>query len=189
MSKALKYAALAGVTEDRKKRAGGREPGGEGVMGVFTYFPLLAIPVLVYNLMAWGGALFGGTGTVISRLTQPLLTIPMVSMSQATNAAGEIVMQRTLWQLTPGDLLLALALVLLFIEILKSTSTGRSSIANHALSLVIFVFCLIEFLLFAPFATSTFLLITLMALLDVLAGFVVTIVTARRDIAVGEGFE
>jgi hypothetical protein len=93
------------------------------------------------------------------------------------------------WDLTPSDLLLAVSLVLLFIELLKSTGTGRSAITNHALSLVIFVICMIEFLLFAPFATSVFFLITVMALLDVLAGFIVTIVTARRDIAVGEGFE
>jgi hypothetical protein len=131
---------------------------------------------------------FGGAGGVVQRLTQPLLTIPMASSVTLTNAAGETVTQRMSWSLTPGDLLLSLALVLLFIELLKSTSTGRSAIANHALSLVIFIVCMIEFLLFAPFATSVFFLITVMTLLDVLAGFIVTIVTARRDIAVGEGF-
>ncbi|NIR59010.1 MAG: hypothetical protein GWO02_05565 [Gammaproteobacteria bacterium] len=158
-------------------------------MGVFTYFPLLAVPVVVYNLMAWGGSVFGGAGTVIQRLSEPLFHIPMASATTTTNAAGEVMTQRTEWALTPGDLLLSLALLLLFIELLKSTSTGRSAIANHALSLIIFIICMIEFLLFAPFATSVFFLITVMALLDVLAGFIVTIVTARRDIAVGEGFE
>jgi hypothetical protein len=124
----------------------------------------------------------------VQRLTQPLFSVPMASSTTVTNAAGELVSQRMVWPLTPGDLLLSLALVLLFIELLKSTSTGRSAITNHALSLIIFIFCMIEFLLFAPFASSVFFLITVMALLDVLAGFIVTIVTARRDIAVGEGF-
>lgn len=157
-------------------------------MNIFTYFPLLAVPVVIYNLMAWGGSIFGGSGSVVQRLASPLFTVPMASSTTVVNAAGETVMQPTQWALTPGDLLLVLSLVLLFIELLKSTSTGRSAIANHALSLIIFIFCMIEFLLFAPFASSVFFLITVMALLDVLAGFIVTIVTARRDIAVGEGF-
>lgn len=153
-------------------------------MGVFTYFPLLAIPMVIYNLMAWGGAVFGGTEGVRARLIAPLFSLPMASTF--TDAEG--VAHHTTWAMTPGDLLLSLSLVLLFIELLKSTSTGRSAIANHALSLIIFIVCMIEFLLFPAFATSVFFLITLMTLLDVLAGFIVTIVTARRDIAVGEGF-
>ena len=157
-------------------------------MGIFTYFPLLAIPVLIYNLMAWGVSIFGGAGSVLSRLNEPVISIPMVSSITLANEAGEAVAQRMVWPLTPGDLLLLLSLILLFVELLKSTSTGRSAIANHALSLVVFIVCMFEFLLFAPFATSVFFLITVMALLDVLAGFIVTIVTARRDIAVGEGF-
>lgn len=174
----LKYAAYAGLADGSKRRAGGRKPGGEGggVMGAFTYFPLLVVPVVVYNLLAWGGIAFGGAETVVEQLDSELFRVPMASSPEG-------------WVVTPGDLLLSLALILLFIELLKATSTGRSAIANHALSLIVFIACMIEFLLFGPFATSVFFLITLMALLDVLAGFIVTIVTARRDIAVGEGFE
>jgi uncharacterized membrane protein len=40
----------------------------------------------------------------------------------------------------------------------------------------------VEFLLFPAFATSSFFLLTLMVLLDVLAGFIVTIVASRREI-------
>jgi hypothetical protein len=186
----LKYVAAAGLADrTSRKRTPGEDPGRDGIMGVFTYFPLLAVPVAIYNLMAWGGSVFGGAGGVKERLSSALLTIPMASQQMVTNEAGELVSQRMTWDLSPGDLLLSLALVLLFIELLKSTSTGRSAITNHALSLIIFIFCMIEFLLFAPFATSVFFLITVMALLDVLAGFIVTIVTARRDIAVGEGFD
>jgi hypothetical protein len=189
MTKNLKLVAAAGVADSADRR-GRASPGREGAgMNVFTYFPLLAVPVVIYNLMAWGGSIFGGGGTVVQRLANPLFTIPMASATTITNAAGETVVEPTRWALTPGDLLLVLSLALLFIELLKSTSTGRSAIANHALSLIIFIFCMIEFLLFAPFASSVFFLITVMALLDVLAGFIVTIVTARRDIAVGEGFD
>ena len=183
----MKYLLAANIAE-RDERAPKSEPGRERGMSIFTYFPLLAVPVIVYNLMAWGGSIFGGAGSVVERLAQPLFTIPMVSAVTRVNEAGDPVVERMTWALTPGDLLLMLSLVLLFIELLKSTSTGRAAIANHALSLIVFIVCIVEFLLFAPFASSVFFLITVMALLDVLAGFIVTIVTARRDIAVGEGF-
>jgi hypothetical protein len=78
--------------------------------------------------------------------------------------------------------LLLIGLVMLFVELLKSTSTGTSAIFNHALSMLVFIVCLIEFLLHPAFATSTFFLIMIMSLLDVLAGVIVTIVSARRDV-------
>jgi hypothetical protein len=74
-----------------------------------------------------------------------------------------------------------------FVEILKSTSTGTATIANHAVSMIVFIICLIEFLLFKNFATSVFFILTIMSLLDVLAGVVVTIISARRDFTVGDG--
>ena len=85
-----------------------------------------------------------------------------------------------------GDLLLAASLVVLFVELLKSTTSRKIAIINHSLSMVLFILCLVEFLLAPAFATSTFFLITLMVLLDVLAGFIVTIVAARRDIDFGD---
>ena len=81
-----------------------------------------------------------------------------------------------------GDLLLAGALVVLFIEVVKSTASRRIAVVNHGLSMGLFVICLVELLLAPAFATSTFFLITLMVLLDVLAGFIVTIAAARRQV-------
>ena len=43
----------------------------------------------------------------------------------------------------------------------------------------------LQFLLLPAFATSAFFLLTTMVLLDVLAGFIVTIVASRRDIDMG----
>jgi hypothetical protein len=60
------------------------------------------------------------------------------------------------------------------------------AIINHALSMALFIICLVELLLASAFATSTFFLITLMVLLDVLAGFIVTIVSARRDFGISD---
>ena len=92
------------------------------------------------------------------------------------------------WQLSGADGLILLSISLLFLEILKSTSTGTATIMNHAVSMILFIVCLVEFLLHPNFATSAFFILTIMTLLDVLAGVVVTIVSARRDFGVGEGF-
>ena len=140
---------------------------------MFAAFPLLALPVLVYNLVAL--TLQGGFGSQMAsgKFTAPLFTVSMTSGSP--------------WPVSLSDLLLAGALVVLFIELLKSTTSRRIAIINHSLSMILFIVCLVEFLLAPAFATSTFFLLTVMVLLDVLAGFIVTIVAARRDIDLAGG--
>ena len=136
--------------------------------------PLLVIPVVLYNIVVLTG-LFGGSGVVgtDSALRDILFTIPMAS------GAG--------WSVGVGDMILFLALILLFFELLKSTSSQKVAIVNHALSMILFVACLVEFLLIKGFATSTFFLIVTMVMLDVLAGFIVTIISARKDLEFGAG--
>ncbi len=87
-----------------------------------------------------------------------------------------------IWAFAVGDLLLLAGLVLLFAEIVKATRTSRVSVADHALSLVVFIVCLLCFLLVPVAATSTFFLIMWMTLVDVIAGFTVSLSGARRDI-------
>lgn len=65
---------------------------------------------------------------------------------------------------------------------LKSTNSGRSSIVEHMLSTVVFVIFLVEFLLVGFSASSTFFLLMIMALLDVVAGFSISITAAGRDV-------
>jgi hypothetical protein len=135
--------------------------------------PLLALPVAFYNIAAAmlveGGLNAPGAG---ARLNEVLTTVTMASGA--------------LWTITFGDMILISSLAVLFIELLKSTATRGTAIVNHGLSMLLFVICLVEFLLLDAFATSTFFLITLMVLMDVLAGFIVSIVAARRDFAVDE---
>ena len=52
-------------------------------------------------------------------------------------------------------------------------------------SMIVFVLYLIWFLVVPTAATSLFFLITIIALIDVVAGFSVTIRAARRDYSVG----
>lgn len=147
-------------------------------MGViFGVFPLLAIPVIIYNLMAMTfrpSEASATMGDAIGDPNNPVATIGMVSEGAS-------------WAITSGDILIMLSMVFFFIEILKSTSTGTSTIANHAVSMLVFIVCLIEFLLFPHFATSAFFILTMMCLLDVLAGVIVTIIAARRDFSVDGG--
>ena len=103
---------------------------------LFSVFPLLVIPVAIYNIMAFstGGAPVpietAGEATAMiaplaDQLMKPLLSINMISDVQ--------------WRLTNGDMLILLALAFLFLEILKSTSTGTATIMNHAVSMVLFI--------------------------------------------------
>jgi hypothetical protein len=123
--------------------------------------PLLLIPVIAYNVLAFS------TGITWS---YEVLALDMVSGAR--------------WVLSLADLFLALTLVLLFVEILKSTRTGTVSLVDHILSTGLFVICLIEFLLLPAAATSVFFLMTVITLIDVVAGFSVTIAAARRDFSV-----
>jgi len=143
-------------------------------MGLFTVLPLMIIPIVIYNIMAWAGATFASAEQVRLRLNEPFQSVHMASGAD--------------WVITPGHGLMALALVMLFFELLKSTGIGRAAVMNHAFSMVLFIICLVEFLMFEAFATSVFFLIMLMALMDVMAGFMVTIASARRDFAVSDGF-
>lgn len=140
---------------------------------IFGIFPLLAIPIIIYNLMA-----FTASGTPDASGASA------IAMQLANPANGTLIFGE--WRITAGDILMILSMVFFFVEIIKSTATGSSTIANHAVSMLVFIVCLIEFLLLPNFQTSVFFILTFMCLLDVLAGVVVTIVSARRDFMVGD---
>ena len=135
--------------------------------------PLLVIPVVIYLIVVLTGGLLNAEGIVAAEaaLRNPIFTIPMVSGAP--------------WSVGAGDLILFLSLILLFFELLKSTSSQKVAIVNHALSMILFIACLVAFLLVKGFATSTFFLILTMVMLDVLAGFIVTIISARKDLDFG----
>ncbi len=122
--------------------------------------PLLVIPLVVYNLMALFGAPAGW-------MFKALFTITMFSGDQ--------------WDVSSGDVFLALSLMLLFIEVTKSTRTDAIAIINHGLSMLIAVVGIIQFVAVPGFANSVFFIFVLMMLFDVVAGFTVTIVAAKRD--------
>ena len=181
---ALAGAAVAKIERDQKRRAGNGETQKQGsfMRLIFGIFPLLVIPVVLYNLMAMA---FGGPVEAVDASGQLIQTqaAPMANLL-SERFLGLPMISGVEWVLTKGDAIVLLAVIFLFLEILKSTSTGTATIVNHGISLLLFILCLVQFLLMPNFATSTFFILTAMTLLDVLAGVIVTIVSARRDFGV-----
>lgn len=92
-----------------------------------------------------------------------------------------------LFAVTNGYGLVMLAAGLLFLEVIKSTSSSRWAIVENALAFILFTACFIMFLLHSSFGTIEFALIMIMALIDFMAGFIVMTISARRDVAFGAG--
>ena len=86
--------------------------------------------------------------------------------------------------LTVGNVFVMVGLVALFFEIIKAARLGASTIVDHMLSTATFIVALIEFLLVPFCGTATFFFLTIMALIDVVAGFSVSILSARRDYSI-----
>ena len=130
--------------------------------------PLLILAFLAYNVVV----VFGGANAT-ETLRTVLFELPSIRGSGAT------------WSFTWGDLLLLITMLLLFVEILKATYTSTASLLDHGLSMLVFIACLIEFLLLDAAYTSVFFLIMVATLIDVVAGYTIGIRVARRDIGFG----
>lgn len=126
------------------------------------HIPLLSVVVIAYNFLAFSSG--------------DLLNAALWEMRLISGAR---------WAFAVNDMLLCLAILLLYIELFKSTRTSAASIIDHLLSLAVFIVCLGEFFMIEQFGNSQFLIITLITLLDVVAGFTITISTARRDFGLG----
>ena len=126
-------------------------------------FPFLALLVIAYNALI----VFGSrpTGVVVGEARLP---------------SGD------LWSISTGDVFVVTALVLLFVE-LVSAGARTVSLINHALSLIVLLVCVVEFLLVQGCGTPEFLFITLIVAVDVVAGYSVSVRLARRDLAVERG--
>lgn len=142
---------------------------------IFTLTPLLVFPVIVYNLIAFMAPAANAENLM------PIEGVLRTVLFQWGMISGG------LWRFHLADLVLFLALVTLFFELVKATNTSGASLANHGFSIGLLMVCLVEFLLFQKFATSLFFLLTLATLLDVIAGFMITVTAARRDIGFGDG--
>lgn len=109
-------------------------------------FPLLLIPLAVFNIMVF---LMSGVS-----FDAPLLTVTLLSEAK--------------WTITVNDVLLALGVLLLMLEIIRG-ARGKY-LTDHLLSFLLLGGSVAEFLLLPQFANSTFFFLTLLTLVDFFAG-------------------
>lgn len=131
-------------------------------------FPLLTISFVVYIVLT----LITPERAGLSWHEWEVLTLPLYSSDA--------------WTIRWGDVFLVGSMGLLFVELVRATKTGSASITNHLLSFILFVFVLLAFILVPGFGNSVFFIFLTMTFLDPMAGFIVTTVTARRDLSVGD---
>ena len=111
-------------------------------------FPLLLIPLAVYNIIAF-------LMPTVS-FTDVLFKVPMIT--------GET------WPVTLADVMLALGIVLLLLEVVKGARPGSKFLMDHLLSLIVFGAAAAEFVMWPKFGNSTYFLLVLLAMADFLGG-------------------
>ena len=122
-------------------------------------FPLLLIPLAVYNIIVF---LMPGVS-----FADPIVKLTLMSGAE--------------WQVTLSDILLALGVLMLLFEVIKGARPGAKYLTDHLLSLIIFGAAAAEFVLWPKFGTSTFFLLSLLALVDFLTG--IALRTRRAAVA------
>ena len=90
-----------------------------------------------------------------------------------------------LWKPTWGDLMVMTGVITLYFELFKATRTTEASIFDHLFSTFVLIGYLIVWLIYPWGGNSVFLILSAMSFLDVIAGFTITISSARRDFALG----
>jgi hypothetical protein len=124
--------------------------------------PALAVVIVAYNLLDYSGS---------------MMDTESLYLDQILPSTAE-------FYLKVGDLFVLAGLIALFFEIIKAARLGAGTIVDHMLSTATFIAALVEFLLVPFCGTSTFFFLMVMALIDVVAGFSVSILSARRDYSV-----
>ena len=132
---------------------------------------LAAIPLTVVSLILYNAIAFGLGGGGADPWASQILSIPMLS--------------GTRWSLPLGDLMITVAILMLFFEVMKSARASAATIADHILSTLVLIAYVVEFIVVGVAANSVFFILTVIALFDVIAGFSISIKTATRDISIG----
>ena len=122
-------------------------------------FPLLLIPLAIYNIIVW----------------------LMPDVSFADPLAKLTLLSGAVWAITLGDILLAISVVLLLLEVMKGARPGGKYLTDHLLSLVVFGAAAAEFVLWPKFGSSIYFLLTLLALVEFLSG--ISLHTRRGRVA------
>ena len=128
-------------------------------------FPLLLIPLAVYNIIVF---LMPGVS-----FTEPLVRVTLMSGEE--------------WPVTLGEILLAVGILLLLLEVIKGARPGAKFLTDHLLSLIVFGAAAAEFVLWPKFGNSTFGLLVLLSLADFLSGIALRVRRRHAPVAAEAG--
>ncbi len=134
-------------------------------MKLILQIPLLTIILVIFNVVIFNNPV------ALTAEASPLFSITLPTGGR--------------WLPTVSDLLVIGGVILLYLELFKATRTNVSAIFEHVLSLFVFLVFLIEFIVVPAAGNSTCVILMLLALLDVIGGFTISISSARRDIGFG----
>ena len=132
-----------------------------------------AVPFTLITFLTYIGLAFTAGAANPGLWADPVITVAMVSGAT--------------FQLLGSDLLITAGLFFLFIEIMKATRIGTTALMDHMLSVLVFIAYLVAFLVLPQAATSLFFILMAISLIDVIAGFSISITGARRDVSFGHG--
>ena len=127
-------------------------------------FPLLLIPFSLYNMVAF---------LLNMPFSDTLFAIPLLSDRRMP--------------VTTGDLIVAVAILLFYVEVLKAARLGIKGVMDHVLSLVLFVGMAAEFMLAPQAATPTFMYLVVLGFVDVITGLSVGMRRGEPDIVLEDG--
>ena len=125
-------------------------------------FPLLLIPFALYNMVVF------------------LLNMPFTE----TAFAVPLVSDRRL-PVSVGDLVVAIGMLLLYVEVMKAARPGGKGIMDHVLSFVLLLAIAGELVLVPRASTVTLLLLAVLGFVDLLTGISLSL-RARRRIVIEE---
>ena len=116
----------------------------------FVGVPLLIVPFAIYNIFAF----------IIPGVTW---NVPVLSITLQSGAE---------WQISPGDILITVSILILLVELVKLTRLGVRSWVDHLLSFALFAGMTAEFVMVQTVATPTFFLLLVIAFVDFVGGIV-----------------
>jgi hypothetical protein len=139
----------------------------------FEMVPLLAIPVLLYALFAAALSVGQGAETFAQGIEKSITYLTLPSGSP--------------WAISGGDLLLLMALIILFFELTRGVGVSKFAIVHHTLAVLLALGCAGAFLILDAFSTSSFFFLTVMCWLDMIGGVIFNIASASSGGGGGGG--
>lgn len=124
----------------------------------FVGVPLLIVPFAIYNIFAF----------IIPGVTW---NVPVLSVTLHSGAE---------WQISPGDILVTVSILILLVELVKLTRLGVRSWVDHLLSFLLFAGMTAEFVTVQAVATPTFFLLLVISFVDFVGGVVSALAARSR---------